>query len=360
MRKKKSWAAAVLMGAAALLLNGAARASQPFAEWYASQVYPFWVNTLGRLLSLFPFSWGEFLLYGGLLLLGFRVVRGAARLIRRKEERGCRLQAAARQALWIASVLLLAFTLGAGVNYQRKTFRELSGLPLQESSQEELEALCRELAEAVKADAGQVRRDEEGLCQPGPELRAQAAEAMGRLGETYDFLGGYYPLPKPVGVSALLSVQKVTGIYSPFTLEANYNREIPGYNLPHTLCHELSHLKGFMREDEANFIAWLACIGSDVPEFRYSGNLTAFVYAGNALAAADGAAYREIRASLPADALADLDYNNWFWSQYDGPVAEAANQLNDTYLMANRQEDGVKSYGRMVDLLLAYKRACQD
>ena len=30
--------------------------------------------------------------------------------------------------------------------------------------------------------------------------------------------------------------------------------------------------------------------------------------------------------------------------------------MNDTYLKANAQEDGTKSYGRMVDLLLALRR----
>ena len=30
--------------------------------------------------------------------------------------------------------------------------------------------------------------------------------------------------------------------------------------------------------------------------------------------------------------------------------------MNDAYLRLNQQEDGVQSYGRMVDLLLAYYR----
>ena len=45
-----------------------------------------------------------------------------------------------------------------------------------------------------------------------------------------------------------------------------------------------------------------------------------------------------------------------FWNQFDGPVAEVSNQVNDAYLKANSQEDGVRSYGRMVDLLLAMYR----
>jgi hypothetical protein len=34
-----------------------------------------------------------------------------------------------------------------------------------------------------------------------------------------------------------------------------------------------------------------------------------------------------------------------------------SNQLNDAYLKLNSQSDGVKSYGRMVDLMLAYNRS---
>lgn len=57
--------------------------------------------------------------------------------------------------------------------------------------------------------------------------------------------------------------------------------------IPVTMCHELSHLSGYMREDEANFIAFLACLQSDDPEFRYSGVYLASVHAMNALLTVD-------------------------------------------------------------------------
>ncbi len=179
---------------------------------------------------------------------------------------------------------------------------------------------------------------------------------MKGLGEEFSDLSGFYPMPKPLLVSSILSVQQLCGIYSPFTVEANYNRDMPLYNIPHTICHELSHLKGFMREDEANFIGYMACIRSDDPVFNYSGYLMGWVYAGNALAAADWDAYMELRDRLPQKALTDLAYNNAFWDSYDSKVAQAATKVNDTYLKLQDQEDGVKSYGRVVDLMLAYYR----
>ena len=179
---------------------------------------------------------------------------------------------------------------------------------------------------------------------------------MQHLGTEYPQLSGYYPQPKPVLVSWILAVQQLCGIYSPFTVEANYNWQMTGYNIPHTLCHELSHLRGFMREDEANFIGYLACIRSQETFFQYSGYLMGWVHAGNALAAQDWDSYMELHSKLSPQAVEDLQANNRYWDRYDSKVAEVANQINDTYLKLNDQEDGVKSYGRVVDLMLAYYR----
>ena len=139
-------------------------------------------------------------------------------------------------------------------------------------------------------------------------------------------------------------------------MEGNYNRAMTDYNIPHTICHELSHLRGFMREDEANFIGYLACIGSDKKAFQYSGYLTGWVYAGNALARQDMDSYREFYGKLHPKAAADLADNTRFWNRYEGKVAQVSNQVNDTYLKMNDQKEGVKTYGRMVDLMLAYHR----
>ena len=176
---------------------------------------------------------------------------------------------------------------------------------------------------------------------------------MEKLGEAYPALSGCYPVPKPVMVSWILAVQQLCGVYSPFTVEANYNWQMTGYNIPHTICHELSHLRGFMREDEANFIGILACTESDDAYFRYSGYLMAWVHAGNALAKADVESFYELHSQLCGRAVQDLQENNEYWDQYEGKVAEVSNQVNDTYLKLNDQKDGVQSYGRVVDLMLA-------
>ena len=146
----------------------------------------------------------------------------------------------------------------------------------------------------------------------------------------------------------------ITGIYTPFTVEANYNRDMVDYNKPFTMCHELSHLKGFMQEDEANFIAFLACEQADSVEFQYSGALLGLIYCGNELYARDQALYRSMAEQVSGQACADLQANNYYWDTYEGFVAQFSQKINDVYLRVNQQDEGITSYSRVVDLIVQH------
>ena len=183
-----------------------------------------------------------------------------------------------------------------------------------------------------------------------------ARAAMAAAALEYPELQGYYPRAKPVFTTWYLSSQLLQGVYSPFTVEANYNNGMPDQDKPSTICHELSHLKGFMREDEANFVAYLACRASADPQFRYSGSILAYIYSGNALYAQNPEALRRVRNKLCDQAVEDLLDHNAYWDTYRGTISEVSDKVNDVYLKANAQEAGTKSYGRMVDLLLARQR----
>jgi hypothetical protein len=152
-----------------------------------------------------------------------------------------------------------------------------------------------------------------------------------------------------------MSYLHLAGIYSPFTVEANYNRAMPPGDIPFSICHELAHLCGYAREDEANFIAFLACRESGVADLHYSGLLNTLTYVLNALYADISLEeYRGLYQKLPEQVLRDLQQNAAYWRSFAGPVSELSSKVNDVYLKANNQPEGIKSYGRMVDLLLAY------
>ncbi|MDO4294981.1 MAG: DUF3810 domain-containing protein [bacterium] len=364
-KKNKTYALlGVCFAIVAILLRMAAMQSAAFADWYAQWVYPIFTQSIGRISSLFPFSLMEF---GGYLLLLAAIVLGIRHW---------------RQPLWMLSrslcligLILLLFVTNSGVNYYRHAFSYYLDWEMRDSSATELWELCILLTKQLNEHTERLQQwEKEEQVESFEEVWGRreytesARSAMRKLGETYPQLSGYYPQAKSLAASWLLSVAQLAGIYCPYTIEANYNADMIAYNIPHTVCHELSHLKGFMREDEANFIAYLACVESGNEIFQYSGAMLGWIYATNALYGAgnialeDGEslsgaqAYAFLSQQVNGRARADMQANNLFWDRYESKVSEVANQVNDTYLKINSQEDGVKSYGRVVDLMLAYYR----
>ena len=349
-------AAVILLLLSAVLMILSARAPA-FAEWYSECIYPLAVNSIGRICGLVPFSVAEIGIY--ILLTAFFVT--LVRMILRAA--GGRKKGKAPAALlvsWLSGVLLAAgilaflYTACCGINYHRRSFSEEEGIITYQYSADDLKEICIWLTEEINARADAVTRDADGLLTLDASERDGGVKAMQQLAVEFPSLAGYYPKPKALILSEILSYQELTGIYLPFTVEANYNGDMPAYDKPFTVCHELSHLRGFMEEQEANFIAFLACIGSERTDFQYSGYLSGWVYCMNALYRADYESWQEVRGMLDETAEPDLTANNEFWDRYEGTISETAERINDTYLKANGQADGVQSYDRMVDLIVAY------
>jgi len=338
-----------MLGAAALLLL-ASRLSAGFAEWYARHIYPLFPATLGRLLSPLPFSLSELLLALALISLLPLIFVSLRRLRRSLPLRGL-----LRGLLFTLSLLLLLFTLTAGVNYSRPSFAAAAGLSPAPAEAERLTALYQLLIADIGANAPLLALDAEGCARVSAEDIADCRRAMAELRESYPSLAPAIVRPKPAAYSQLLSHLHLSGIFSPFTVEAHYNVLMPDYAQPYSVCHELAHSMGYMREQDAGFIAYLACAHSGRPALRYSGAMGALNYVINACyAALPPDDYYVLLAGLPEQAHRDLAASRGFWAKYQGRAAEVSQKTNDAYLRLNAQQAGVQSYGQMVDLLLAY------
>ena len=192
-------------------------------------------------------------------------------------------------------------------------------------------------------------------------MKQEAVRAMQGLGEEYELLSGYYPQAKGITASDFLSQQYMMGYYFPFSMEANYNTSMYIANVPATLCHELAHLKGFIYEDDANFIGFLACINSEDPFYRYSGYLSVLNYVEKEYKKASGKqefGSVSLAKSVRAD---DIFLTSEAWERVEenavvetAVVKAASNQFTETTLVINGVSDGMKSYSRVVQLLLEY------
>lgn len=338
--------------------------------WIAEHIFAkgiYRVLSIGysSLTSLIPFSIAEWCYILVPIFVIAVIIRFIVRLVRGEQERIEIVGTFIKNVACTLSVLFFAYTMLCGVNYYRYSFTYYSGLEVRNSSAEELKALVVELAEEASVLREKIPSvDEDGvfrLTTSNKETAKKAKEAMKLLGEEYPVLSGWNGLPKSVLLSKLMSYTEITGVFFPYTMEANVDVDISDYSIPSTMCHELSHLRGFMREDEANFLAYLACMSSNDVEIQYSGVMLALIHSGNALYRQSQEMFWEVRELYSDGVDKDLTANSVYWSRYKDTIISAiSDKVNDTYLKANNQSDGVQSYGRMVDLLLALRRKEQE
>ena len=187
---------------------------------------------------------------------------------------------------------------------------------------------------------------------------------MQRVGTDYGRLQGYYPQPKEIYFSELLSQTYMMGYYFPFSMEANYNGTMYIVNKPSVICHEFAHLKGFMQEDEANLIGYLACINSDDAFFRYSGYMGVLNYVEKEFRASiqksrkEYAKHPQISAQVYADNMF-LTQEAWQTVEKKAVVStktakKVSNAATTASLKLNGVEEGMKAYDGVVKLLLDY------
>ncbi|MCE5236717.1 MAG: DUF3810 domain-containing protein [Clostridiaceae bacterium] len=352
--KKLPWLILIPLGL--YLPDLAAKNPQWIEENFSNGVYPHISGAIAFLTSFIKFSLAEFLLYALVLIVTFSLLSLLIGLIFRKV-RVVQFVGFLLSLCVTAGVLLNVFYAVWGLNYARPALSASMNLNVHERPVGELKALSEELAEKAASLRAQVRENEKGVFYLPDGYESAFAEIPAAYealnGDIHLFLSGA-TVAKPVYYSEGLSYAGLAGVYFPFTAEPNVNVGQPALLLISSAAHETAHYMGIAREDEANFMAYLACIHSDDPAIAYSGVMLALINCASKLYEADYAAYASLYASYSDGMKRDLADYNVYWDAFEGPVEEAVTEVNDNYLKFNNQENGVKSYGMMVDLLLAY------
>lgn len=310
---------------------------------------------LGAACYLVPFSVVEWLYLGLGLGAAVWIAVTIRRLIRRKGERGHTLYSGVMGLLCLALSIWAAFSLLWGVNYKADSFRDVSGLTARPASVDELERVTALFARELAELADQVERDENGVfAEDREEILAAAPAVYQNLYEVFPFLEREDRVPKPLLFSKAYSAMQFTGFFSPFTGESNVNVDSPACLLPATVAHELAHQRGVASEQECNFLAIAACDRCDNVVYRYSGYLKGFIHLNNALYAEDRDRWQAVRSLLPETVEADLRDHSAYWARFDGITGTVTQKVYDATLKSYGLTDGVKSYGTVVDLLIAY------
>ena len=350
-----------------------------FAAYFISSLFPSLVTNIYTkgfyriftfpfklIASLCPFSVTEFILFALLLCYLAGLVAAGTIAVKRKNKK--EKNPLNPFAVWLSLLLCLVLTAGGnfvwlgGMNYNAISFKDLAGYNIIDVSTDELTQLCIFLRNKAAAAREELSENSNGISDDQRALYDVleiSKEGYKNLAEDYDFFHVYTAKPKVATLSTVMSYEQISGIFPIVYTESLINGCAPIYSVPHTACHELAHQLGFMREDEANFIGFLACISCNDPLYVYSGYYSAFVTAMNQLYLYDNDGWQKIYNETPAGLLKDISFENNFWRTYreKAPfIADVSESVNDKYLQFNNVDDGVRSYGRMVDLLLAHYR----
>jgi hypothetical protein len=261
--------------------------------------------------------------------------------------------------LLLAGVIFLSFLITWGFNYARQPFSVNARLAVAPAPPSELAELAAELLAEASREREGLPEDERGILR----IDGGLASIARRVERGYDaitpghpWLAGSPARPKPVFFSGALSRLGISGIFIPHTAEPNVNTTLPDAETPFSASHEVAHQRGVAREDEANYVAYLACTNHPDRDFRYSGFLNASQYVLAELYRADREAYARVETGRSAAMRRDdIALREWAL-KYRGRATEVGRQVNDAYLKSQGQADGVRSYGRMIDLLLAERR----
>lgn len=262
------------------------------------------------------------------------------------------------RAFALCCAILLLFMAAFGVQYTGPDLADALNLNTGTYTMEQMEYTLAILAEEINKVAPTVPRDAAGECAFGSfdQLADAVMEAYLPLERT---ISGLAPASRvPPKESLLLSVPMsywgITGFFFPWTGECVVSGNNPQLQQPFTIAHESAHSRRVGNEDEANFAAFLACVESSDARLRYSGLHHAWLYVWNACCRTDPETALEYRDTLCREALLDLASVNRHWARYEGWLEELGTSVNDAYIKGTGQPDGVATYSKAADLIIAY------
>lgn len=308
---------------------------------------------LGYIFSPFPFAVFEWLIVLAVIGLIALLVRLIVQLVKtRGKRKQCLGKAAASLLVGVLSVAF-SFTWLWGLNYVAPPLHEVMDLPMRAHEEAFLIQVTVHLAERANEIAPLVPRHENNrtIYRSVRASNASALQGFAALAEDNRLFHAASPGTKRLTFHGFYSAFGVAGMYFPFTGEGGVNPDTPAAVLPFIVTHEIAHRLGLAREDEANFVAFLAARASDDPMTRYSGYLNALIYCWNALSTGG---QREVAPLLGEYILADWREIGEHFERHAGPARDFGERVNHGYLQAMGQPEGVDSYGMVVDLILAY------
>lgn len=320
---------------------------------YSLGLYPVISKVQRILFGWLPFSIGD-LFYGFLVLvIIYKTFNLIKTIIQRKFNRPYFLTGL-QQIIFFILFVYVFFNLLWGLNYDRKGIAQQLDLKVENYTIADLDTVTTIIQSRVNYYAQFVSEAQRDTFDKKKTLFAGGKEAYKAAAVTYPFLKYSGQSVKPSLYSYLGNYFGFQGYYNPFSGEAQVNTTIPRFLEPYVTTHEIAHQLGYAKENEANFVGFLACRAYDNHAFRYSAYFDIYNYALGEVIRQDTALARSFQSKLDPQVKKDqLEFRDFF-RRYKNPIEPIIAWGYGQFLKANNQPSGKRSYNEVITWLIAY------
>lgn len=326
---------------------------------FARGISRFLLSGISAVTNLVPFSLTEWTYVIGIAFLVFFLIKIIIHFVKKNYKKAFDIiYRIGAVAITLVVLLNVLFTF----QYNRYPLGEELGLKQVDVNAELAYDAAEYYINEANALAQKFERDSEG----GVISPYTFEETVQKINEEYkrltsDYFNQFYVRNKPMLFSKLMCYAGFSGIYFPFYAESNISVTVPSYTLPVTICHELAHTKGVMRENEANFTAYYLLITSQDDYLRYC----ALLYASNICLnetydEKDESYYRKAYSLVSDEIWTEYSSASKIWQSYDTFLDDIGNWFNNLYLKSSGVASGVKSYSQTGVFLIRLHQTILD
>ena len=348
-QNKNLWLIAIFL----VLLIKLFSANQNWVETgYATKFYPFFSRILRIIFGWIPFSIGDILYLIAAAWLFWKVVENV-RMLFKRELTG---RLALKKMLHFALVFIftyIIFNIFWGINYNRKGIAYQLQLTELKYDTSDLKMLQDLLLQKLNASKIAVINSHESYSYKN-NLFKKAKSSYDDAAKKYPFLTYKNLSVKSSFYGWLGDYLGFTGYYDPFTGEAQVNTTVPNFLQPYITTHEIAHQLGYAKENEANFVGYLAAVNSRDSLFHYSAYFDLFLYANREVYYFDSISSKNAREKLNPFVKKDIDELWRFNLAHRSFIEPAITWLYGKFLRMNQQPQGMHSYDAVVGMLIAY------
>ncbi|WP_437372061.1 DUF3810 domain-containing protein [Maribacter litoralis] len=320
-------------------------------QYYSMGIYPIISNFFRLLFGWIPFSVGDLLYFSLSVLVLLYIVRKRKHIWRNKLK-------FLENVGMVLAVTYFTFHIMWGMNY----YREPLAHKLQLTPNKEYKDLLKfteRLIKKTNESQLQITKDS-SLAVKIPysqkEIFNKTIDGYKHLKTIHPFLAYNTPSLKKSLFSTGLTYMGYAGYLNPFTNEAQVNDLLPNFRFPFVAGHEVGHQIGYSAENETNFIGYLVTSNNKDPYFKYAAYAYALGYCLNDVRRTNKDDFERIMLNLNHGVKMNFQEMAIFWNSYENPMEPVFKSIFDTFLKANNQTEGIRSYNAVVLFLVAYHK----